>query len=93
MTFCYPQEHHFPWHYSELNNREVLLDYNLYHLKMIKKSDRKKRAILYNQLDPHKRMQPIGYDYLTDTTNMQLIKIPQSKKYNYKTIPKYYLSD
>lgn len=90
MTFNYPQEHHFPWHYEELNNKEVLLDYNLYHLKMIKQTDRKTRAKLYNELDPKKKLQSIGYDYLTDTKGIKLERIPQEKDYDHSTVPEYY---
>ena len=91
MTFQYHQEHHIPWHYQELNGKELLLNYNLYHLKMIKQSDREARAALYNKLDPDKKMQPIGYDYLTDESNLKLIKIPKSASYDLSTIPEYYL--
>lgn len=90
MTFDYQQEHHIPWYYQELQGREILLDYNIYHLKMIKPNDRKKRAELYNKLDPNKKMQPIGYDYLTDTSNLKLKKISKSKEYDYSTVPDYY---
>lgn len=90
MTFDYEQEHHIPWAYREiLNNREPL-DYNLYHLKMIKKEDREKRKELYNKLDPNKEMQPIGYDYLTDDKNIKIKKICILRKYNYQTVDKYY---
>ena len=91
MTFNYQQEHRIPWYYQELQGNEVLLDYNIYHLKMIKEVDRKNHADLYNRLDPEKKMQPIGYDYLTDTTNIKLKKIPKSKNYDASTIPDYYL--
>lgn len=90
MTFNYSQEHHIPWYYQELHDKEILLDYNIYHLKMIKSKDRKKRATLYNQLDPDKKMQPIGYDYLTDTTGIRLTKITQNQTFNRSTVPDYY---
>lgn len=90
MTFDYPQEHHIPWYYRELHDKEILLDYNIYHLKMIKPRDRKKRADLYNRLDPDKKMQPIGYDYLTDTTGIELTKITPNQTFNHSTVPDYY---
>lgn len=93
MTFNYKQEHHIPWYYHELQGKEIMLDYNLYHLKMIKSVDRQKRADLYNQLDPEKKMQPIGYDYLTDLTNVKLAKITKNQDYDLTTVPDYYLTN
>lgn len=90
MTFNYQQEHHIPWYYQELAGKEYPLDYNLYHLKMIKPKDRQKRADLYNKLDPNKEMQPIGYDYLTDTIGLKLIKITKTHNYDQSTVPDYY---
>ena len=87
MTYDYESNHHIPWRYRELNDKLELLDYNLYHCKMIKEENRIKRRDLYNTLDPELKMQPIGYDYLTLTDNIQLKKIPFSKRYNYRTIP------
>ena len=89
MTFNYEHEHHIPWIYRELTE-VVTLDYNLYHLKMVKPLDREARKDLYNKLDPNKEMQPIGYDYLVDTNNIKTRKIKWKNKYNYKTVPKYY---
>jgi glycosyltransferase involved in cell wall biosynthesis len=89
MTFNYEHEHHIPWVYRELGDF-VKLDYNLYHLKMIKPQDREDRKNLYNRLDPNKEMQPIGYDYLVDETNIQITKIPFKKRYSLRTVPKYY---
>ena len=89
MTFDYEHEHHIPWIYRELVD-VVSLDYNLYHLKMIKEADREERRNLYNKLDPNKEMQSIGYDYLVDIKNIELKKIKLNNKYNYRTVPKYY---
>lgn len=89
MTFDYENEHHIPWIYRELTSI-VYLDYNLYHLKMIKDIDREDRKDLYNKLDPNKVMQPIGYDYLVDTNDLSLEKIKFKNKYDYKTVPNYY---
>lgn len=90
MTFNYSHEHHIPWHYQELDGKDILTDYNLYHLKMIKPIDRQKRADLYNKLDPNKEMQSIGYDYLTDVTNLSLSNVPDDHPYDYDTVPDYY---
>ena len=89
MTFEYEHEHHIPWIYRELTEI-VNLDYNLYHLKMVKEADRVGRKDLYNQLDPKKEMQPIGYDYLVDKSGLELQKIPFKKRYSKRTVPKYY---
>lgn len=84
----YTQRHHIHWMYGQIMNNLCMTDYNLYHLKMIKKENRVKRAKLYNELDPDKKLQPIGYDYLYDDTGMELKKIPFSKRYDYTQIPR-----
>ena len=91
MTFDYPQKHHIHWHSAELD-RELLLDYNLYHLKMIKAEDREARRQLYNNLDPEKKMQTIGYDYLVDDKGIILKKITTEERYDLTTVPDYYKS-
>ena len=57
---------------------------------MVKEIDREDRKNLYNKLDPKKEMQPIGYDYLVDEKDMKLEKIKFKKRYDYKTVPRYY---
>lgn len=87
MTYDYESNHHIPWRYRELNDKLVKLDYNLYHCKMIRSEHRVMRRDLYNKLDPELKMQPIGYDYLTETEGIQLKKIPFLRRYDYSTIP------
>lgn len=87
MTFEFTQNHHIYWHYKELNDKLHLLDYNLYHLKMIKEDERIKRTKLYNELDPNLEMQPIGYDYLIDEKDLKLAKIKFKNRYVYSTLP------
>lgn len=89
MTFDYENEHHIPWIYRELTDT-ICLDYNLYHLKMVKHDDREQRKDLYNKLDPKKKMQPIGYDYLVDTKDLSVEKITFKNRYDFCTVPKYY---
>ncbi len=89
MTFNYENEYHIPWHYREITDI-IYMDYNLYHLNMVKKEDREKRKKLYNKLDPNKKFQPIGYDYLTDERGIILEKIKYKKRYDYRTVDKYY---
>ncbi len=92
MTFDYDQEHHIPWAYQEIANNIKLIDYNAYHLKMIKEKDRLERRDLYNRLDPNKKMQVIGYDYLCDTDGIELTEIEDERAYDYLTVPDYYLN-
>ncbi len=90
MTFDYSQEHHIPWAYREIVNNTKFLNYNLYHLKMIKEQDRIDRKNLYNKLDPNKKMQKIGYDYLVDEENIKLRKVNFINKFNLEYVPDYY---
>ena len=57
-------------------------DINLYHLKMITPERRRARAALYNRLDPERRMQPIGYDYLAEDSGAVLEPIPPGRDYH-----------
>jgi hypothetical protein len=57
-------------------------DFNLYHLKMITTERRKARAALYNHLDPERRMQAMGYDYLADDNGVQLKRIAAGRGYH-----------
>ncbi len=54
---------------------------------MIKKTEREKRKNLYNELDPKKEIQNIGYDYLVDEKGLHLKKIAFPKRYNYRFLP------
>jgi len=81
-TFSKTMRHniHTFWHPDQVNTL-VCLPYNLYHLKMIHEENRKKRADQYKALDPFKLIQPIGYDYLTDTKNIKLESIEDERKF------------
>jgi hypothetical protein len=87
MNFDFPHQYHTYWHYRELDGKLELLPYNLYHLKMIKKEEREKRAALYNALDPNLEIQPIGYDYLIDENGLLLSRVEFKKRYSYSTVP------
>lgn len=65
---------HTFWHYDQINKLEDL-DYSIYHLKMINRDDRARRAALYNFLDPKHLCQPIGYDYLIDEAGIKFRKV------------------
>ncbi|TIV64586.1 MAG: hypothetical protein E5V86_14895 [Mesorhizobium sp.] len=54
---------------------------NLYHLKMIEPKRRMARRDLYNRLDPDRRLQQIGYDYLADEAGMILEAVPAGRGY------------
>lgn len=56
--------------------------FNLYHLKMLTPERRKARAALYNHLDPERRMQTIGYDYLADDKGTRLERIARDREYH-----------
>lgn len=56
-------------------------DLNLYHLKMIDPEERQARADLYNRLDPERKFQAIGYDYLVDEEGIQLEPVDPSRDF------------
>jgi hypothetical protein len=58
-----------------------MADLRLYHLRMIDPEDRVARQRRYLRLDPDKRWQPIGYDYLTDETNIELRELEPGREY------------
>jgi Predicted glycosyltransferases len=86
MTFDHPHQYHARWCYTEIKDFEIL-DYNFYHLKMIKEEDREKRKNLYNTIDPNKVMQKIGYDYLVDLRGLKIKQIEKGREYDYNTVP------
>jgi hypothetical protein len=57
-------------------------DVNLYHLKMIDPKRRLARRDLYNRLDPDRKYQPIGYDYLTNEAGACFETIPLGRAYH-----------
>lgn len=86
--FKYKQRIHSKWYADQLVGKEQDLDYSIYHLKMVKKSERKARQDLYNRIDSKKEYQPIGYDYLTDENGLMLTSIPNDEAYDYNSVPK-----
>ena len=70
---------HVPWHPSGYKLKNSGL--NLYHLKMIDPNRRRWRRDLYNALDPERKYQKIGYDYLADEDDAQFETIPQGREY------------
>jgi hypothetical protein len=55
---------------------------NLYHLKMITKERRRARSELYNKLDPERKLQAIGYDYLADEAGAEFKSIGPGREYS-----------
>lgn len=72
-------------HWAPLNSKTATgfpqVDLWLYHLRMIDAADRRARQARYQQLDPERRWQAIGYEYLTDENNLQLARIPEGREY------------
>lgn len=55
--------------------------WNVYHLKHIKPELRANRRDVYNALDPDKKFNAPGYDYLNDEEGMELKKVPFARMY------------
>ena len=66
----------FPTFYRRLSS-----GLNLYHLKMIAPQRRRHRRDLYAALDPERRFQEVGYDYLADESGALFEKIPEGRSY------------
>lgn len=56
-------------------------DLLFYHLRMIDPQDRAARRDRYNQLDPDRKFQASGYDYLTDETGLVLEELKPGREY------------
>lgn len=59
----------------------IHLDVNIYHTKMIEPENRTLRAKVFSTLDPEKKFQGIGYDYLDDETEAVVERIPEDRMY------------
>ncbi len=57
------------------------VDLIIYHLRMIDPGDRRARRDRYLLLDPELQFQAVGYDYLTDESELQVAKIPDGREY------------
>ncbi|RRI07939.1 hypothetical protein EH240_01495 [Mesorhizobium tamadayense] len=83
---CRPDLHrsqglHGAWFPEDLRFKLRDSGLNLYHLKMIEPKRRAARRDLYNHLDPDRRLQQIGYDYLADESEAVLEVIPAGRDY------------
>ncbi len=62
--------------------------YRFYHLKSIRHEDRVARRDLYTRLDPARKFQAIGYDYLAqEGPGLQLMRIAPDRDYDRSTLP------
>jgi len=83
-----PGEHEFDMHplhanWAPMNHRVdggfPTADLNLYHLRMLHEADRRERQARYERLDPDRRHQAIGYDYMTRTEGLELAGVPRGR--------------
>lgn len=77
-----PTPLHAPWHTLIPDAAIRRAEFNLYHLKMITPARRRARRDLYNRLDPERRSQRDGYDYLADDRHMRLERIPEGRGFD-----------
>jgi hypothetical protein len=54
-------------------------DLLLYHLRMVWPADRAVRRARYERIDPDRRWQRIGYEYLTDEEGIELVPLPPGR--------------
>jgi hypothetical protein len=66
---------------SRVNGNFVWVDLIIYHLRMLRPEDRERRRQNYQVLDPDRRWQPVGYDYLTDETGLTTAPLPRGRDY------------
>lgn len=83
-------DHHFDdrplhGHWAPLNSLDHTscrdADLVIYHLRMLTEIERRARQAKYQRLDPNSEFQEIGYDYLTDTADLQLEPLPRQREY------------
>lgn len=73
-------EFHTSWHSTTLDPRKDIAPVNIYfyHLGMLTAEQRQHRREKYQRLDPARRWQKIGYDYLTDISGLRLQPVKES---------------
>jgi hypothetical protein len=57
-------------------------DLRLYHLRMIRPEDRRARVERYHRIDPDRRWQEIGYDYLLEEDGIVLEPLERGRGYH-----------
>ena len=72
-------------HWAPLNHAEgdtfPPADLIIYHLRMLHAAARRARQERYERLDPLRRMQAIGYDYMTQVDGLTLAPLPRRRGY------------
>lgn len=72
---------HGPWNPVEGRYEKRDSGLNIYHLKMITRSRREARRDLYATLDPDRKFQKIGYEYLADESGATFEEIAPGREY------------
>jgi hypothetical protein len=68
-----------PW--PPANGEYRTADLRLYHLRMVRAEDRRARADHYRHLDPDRKWQAVGYDYLVDEEGLELAQLEPGREY------------
>lgn len=78
-----PAQWHGEWYPAQFlgTDRFLLTDLNLYHLKMLHAADREQRMGRYLRLDPDRKFQEAGYEYLVDETDLAVTPISPVEGY------------
>jgi GT2 family glycosyltransferase len=90
ITFDLDADVHGQWYPDGVREqgRMVRIRHVLYHLKSIRREDRLLRRDFYNRIDPERRFQAVGYDYLADEgPDLRLEIIGNGREYRYDTLP------
>lgn len=90
IAFEHDQDLHGQWYPDQIRKqgRMLRIHHILYHLNSIRREDRIKRRDFYRQLDPEKRFQAMGYDYLAEEGDyLRLETIRPGREYHYATLP------
>jgi glycosyltransferase involved in cell wall biosynthesis len=90
ITFDDDQDLHGQWYPDQVRKgaRMLRIRHALYHLKSIRREDRERRRDFYNRLDPERRFQAEGYDYLAEEgDDLRLETITPDRAYDYGSLP------
>jgi hypothetical protein len=74
---------HAAWPSMDAGNHERLprIDAIVYHLRMLTDADRRARRARYERIDPDRRWQRRGYDYMTDLRGLRVVPLPAGRDY------------
>jgi glycosyltransferase involved in cell wall biosynthesis len=80
-----PRPLHRFWFPFELGSRLDVCgrhsEINIYHLRMVARSDRAERAARYEAIDPQHAYEPRGYRYMTDEAGLERTAIPPERDF------------